>query len=92
MRKLPNELLRAVEALKQATPMASVKALVITHLTPRRMNSLKRVLELRAAEDSKLEIYLTNPALQALQSLLGRALLLLTCMNSDWSTARSREV
>lgn len=64
----------AVDALTQKVPVEKISALVITHLTPRRVDSLKRILRLRAEHSPKLEVYLSNPGLQALSSILGMRL------------------
>ena len=52
--------------------LSSISALVITHLTPRRIASLKEVLKRRAGASPQLEVYLSNPALQALRSNLSK--------------------
>ena len=52
--------------------LSSISALVITHLTPRRIASLKEVLKQRAGASPQLEVYLSNPALQALRSNLSK--------------------
>ena len=67
------------EALQEAVSIGSIKALVITHLTPRRVDSLVQLLKLRAGQSTKLEVFLTNPALQALQTLLGE-----TCTDTSF--------
>lgn len=65
----------AVAALETAGPVGTFHALVITHLTPRRIPSLRALLEARAEAGAKpLEVYLSNPALQALRSSLGPSL------------------
>jgi len=62
----------AVETLQGAVPIASIMSLVITHLTPRRIDSLKAFLNLRVVPPDmpKLEVHLSNPALQSLRSIL----------------------
>ena len=52
--------------------LSSISALVITHLTPRRIASLKEVLRRRAGASPQLEVYLSNPAVQALRSNLSK--------------------
>ncbi len=60
----------AVDALKERVDLKSISSLVITHLTPKRMPSLKAFLQERAGQGN-LSIHLSNPALQLLRSTLG---------------------
>ena len=60
----------AVDALKERVDLKSISNLVITHLTPKRMPSLKAFLQKRAGQGN-LSIHLSNPALQLLRSTLG---------------------
>ena len=62
----------AVARLEQAVALQSVTALVLTHLTPKRMPSLKALLQLLGSRGgAPLDIHLSNPALQLLRSSLG---------------------
>ena len=65
--------MRAVARLQKTVALQSVTALVLTHLTPKRMPSLKALLQLLAGRggSAHLDIYLSNPALQLLRSSLG---------------------
>ena len=60
----------AVDALKERVDLKSISNLVITHLTPKRLPSLKAFLQERAGQGS-LSIHLSNPALQLLRSTFG---------------------
>ena len=60
----------AVDALKERVDLKSIGNLVITHLTPKRLPSLKAFLQERAGQGS-LSIHLSNPALQLLRSTFG---------------------
>ena len=64
------DVLFAVGALKERVELKSISKLVITHLTPKRMPSLKAFLQERAGQGSFC-IHLSNPALQLLRSTLG---------------------
>ena len=68
--KLGTDILFAVDALKERVELKSISNLVITHLTPKRMPSLKAFLQERAGQGN-LSIHLSNPALQLLRSTLG---------------------
>ena len=63
----------AVARLEQTVALQSVTALVLTHLTPKRMPSLKALLQLLSGRGGapRLDIHLSNPALQLLRSSLG---------------------
>lgn len=45
--------------------------LIITHLTPKRLESLKAVLAVLLHAGAPVELYLSNPAMQLLQSSFG---------------------
>ncbi len=68
------DVLFAVNALKERVELKSISKLVITHLTPKRMPSLKAFLQERAGQGN-LRIHLSNPALQLLRSTLGKRFL-----------------
>ncbi len=53
--------------------LRSISNLIITHLTPKRMPSLKAFVRERASL-GQLSIHLSNPALQLLRSTLGKYL------------------
>ena len=72
----------AVRALEAVVALRDVRTVVLTHLTPKRMASVKALLERRARAlfgAGPLDIHLSNPALQLLRSSLG-ALLCTHCM------------
>lgn len=62
-----------VAQLQACGAVSSLKSLVLGHLTPKRMPSLKAVLKVLADRggDSSLDVYLSNPALQLLRSSFG---------------------
>jgi hypothetical protein len=68
--------------------LKSISNLIITHLTPKRMPSLRAFLEERASL-GQLSIHLSNPALQLLRSTLGEPLtywsVLAPCQSSSLS-------
>ena len=62
--------------------LRDVRTVVLTHLTPKRMASLKALLERRGRAlfgAGPLDIHLSNPALQLLRSSLGVPL----CRSAD---------
>ena len=75
---LLTSLLPAVDALKERVDLKSISNLVITHLTPKRMPSLKAFLQERAGQGA-LSIHLSNPSLQLLRSTFGAS----CCCHTD---------
>jgi hypothetical protein len=72
-------LLRAVRALESVVALKDMRTVVLTHLTPKRMASVKALLARRARAASgagPLDVHLSNPALQLLRSSLGATSLL----------------
>ena len=67
MCRLPEPALESVVRLEELTHM------VVTHLSPKRMGSLRAVLAQRAKRRpaARLEVILSNPALQLLRTTLG---------------------
>ena len=64
----------AVACLERTAALQNVRALVLTHLTPKRMPSLKALLQLLGGRGgARLDVHLSNPALQLLRSSLGAA-------------------
>ena len=63
-----------MDALKERVDLTSINNLVITHLTPKRMPSLKAFLQERVGQGG-LRLHLSNPALQLLRSTFGEAML-----------------
>lgn len=64
----------AVKALERESPLRDLRYIVLTHLTPKRISSIKEVLQRRQTAlfgAGPLEIFLSNPALQLLRSALG---------------------
>ncbi len=64
----------AVRALESVLALKDLRTVVLTHLTPKRMASIKALLECRSRALSgagPLDIHLSNPALQLLRSSLG---------------------
>ena len=62
----------AVPALDKAISLKALKGIIITHLTPKRLPSLRALLKKRKGL-VPLDVHLSNPALQLLRSSLGRA-------------------
>lgn len=70
----------AVSALSAATDLSSLSHVVLTHLDPKAVPTLEAVLvavaaarnSSGAASGSKLQLVLSNPALQLLQSIWGK--------------------
>ena len=59
--------------LQTAVDLKDVGALVLTHLTPKRMPSLRALLQRLSQDRTRpLDVYLSNPALQLLRSSLGK--------------------
>ena len=69
----PDDVGVAVEALQSSGFLDRISHIILTHLTPERMKSIRAVLEKRRAhaDTAYLEIHLSNPALQLLRSSLG---------------------
>jgi len=68
-----------VRALESVVALKDVRTVVLTHLTPKRMASVKALLAHRARAASgagPLDVHLSNPALQLLRSSLGATSLL----------------
>ncbi len=61
----------AVATLEQTIPLQSLRRIVLTHLTPKRLPSLRALLERKKAAGGALDVHLSNPALQLLRSSLG---------------------
>lgn len=61
----------AVATLEQTIPLQSLRRIVVTHLTPKRLPSLRALLLQKQAAGGPLDIHLSNPALQLLRSSLG---------------------
>ncbi|KAK9816862.1 hypothetical protein WJX72_006273 [[Myrmecia] bisecta] len=62
-----------VTALDGLFSLGSLTHVVLTHLTPSRVESIKQLLRMRQQQNAApLQIYLSNPALQLLQSTLGK--------------------
>jgi flavorubredoxin len=65
----------AVAALGQVVPPRQLTHIVLTHLAPNRVPVLEALLAAtaqgRAPGSAQLEVHLTNPAMQLLQSKLG---------------------
>ncbi len=64
----------AVATLEQTIPLQSLRRIVLTHLTPKRLPSLRMLLERKKEAGGPLDVHLSNPALQLLRSSLGRPL------------------
>ena len=67
----------AVRALESVLALKDLRTVVLTHLTPKRMASVKALLERRSPAlfgAGPLDMYLSNPALQLLRSSLGALL------------------
>jgi flavorubredoxin len=62
-----------VDALESVTSVSALTHVVLTHLNPKRIQSLRAVLKKRQQQGDAppLEVYLSNPALQLLRSSLG---------------------
>ncbi|CAL8463910.1 g3445 [Coccomyxa elongata] len=60
-----------VATLEQTIPLQSLRRIVLTHLTPKRLPSLRALLERKKAAGGALDVHLSNPALQLLRSSLG---------------------
>ena len=72
----PLPTMHAVAQLQTAVALKDVGGLVLTHLTPKRMPSLRALLQrLSQARAGSLDVHLSNPALQLLRSSLGEAML-----------------
>ena len=63
----------AVPTLEGVVRLEQLTHMVVTHLSPKRIASLKEVLAQRAKRRpaSRLELILSNPALQLLRTMLG---------------------
>lgn len=61
----------AVATLEQTIRLQSLRRIVLTHLTPKRLPSLRALLERKKAAGGPLDVHLSNPALQLLRSSLG---------------------
>ena len=61
----------AVATLEQTIPLQSLRRIVVTHLTPKRLPSLRALLQWKQAAGGALDVHLSNPALQLLRSSLG---------------------
>ena len=60
-----------MDQLKTSGMVDSISTLVLTHLGPKRLVSLQALLSARSAGAGEIQVYLSNPALQLLQSKLG---------------------
>lgn len=69
----------AVSSLERFISLKDIQHLVVTHLTPKHVTSIKAFLEKRNAGSnvSQLQITLSNPAKQVLMSTMGMANILL---------------
>lgn len=65
----------AVSSLERFISLKEIQHLVVTHLTPKHVTSIKAFLEKRNAggNASQLQITLSNPAKQVLMSTMGMA-------------------
>ena len=66
-----------MRALESVLALKDLRTVVLTHLTPKRMASVKALLERRSRalfNAGPLDIHLSNPALQLLRSSLGALL------------------
>ena len=75
----------AVATLEQTIPLQSLRRIVVTHLTPKRLPSLRALLERKQAAGGPLDIHLSNPALQLLRSSLGELPALLPLLPANAS-------
>lgn len=60
-----------VDSLKQIGPLDRLGTLIITHLTPKRLDSLRSVLSTLLDAGAPVEVWLSNPAMQLLQATAG---------------------
>ena len=70
-----------MSSLERFISLKEIQHLVVTHLTPKHVTSIKAFLEKRNAggDASQLQITLSNPAKQVLISTMGMTPLLLCC-------------
>ena len=63
----------AVPALEGVVPIGALTHIIVTHLSPKRIGSLRKLLELRRDRPDAvpLELLLSNPALQLVRSTFG---------------------
>jgi len=62
-----------VPTLESVVPLEKLTHMVVTHLSPKRIPSLRGVLALRAKRQptARLEVIMSNPALQLFRTTLG---------------------
>ena len=67
-------MLGAVPTLEGVVRLEQLTHMIVTHLSPKRIALLKEVLAQRAKRQpsARLELILSNPALQLLRTTLGR--------------------
>lgn len=72
----------AVDVLNSTVPVRDIRHIVLTHLTPLRLKSLKEVLKRRKKNlflpAGELTIHLSNPAAQFLNTSFGQPAMLLS--------------
>lgn len=62
---------RTVDALASATSLASLTHVLITHLDPKAIPTLERVLARATAAGARPQVILSNPAVRLLQATWG---------------------
>lgn len=60
-----------MDALGQVGPLDRLSTVILTHLTPKRIDSLKSVVSTLLDAGAPVEVWLSNPGLQLLQATAG---------------------